>query len=147
MVADLAGRRDHSIVSKALTALLRLEHRGARGSEANTGDGAGILIQVPDEFFRAVVDFELPGDGAYAVGTAFLPVERDRADEAIARIDAIAAEEGLRVLGWRDLPTDPEKADLGPSALAAMPAFKQLFVAGNGDESGIGLERLAFCLR
>lgn len=70
LVADLAGRRDHGIVRKALTALLRLEHRGARGSEHNTGDGAGILIQVPDELFRAVVDFELPAAGAYAVGTA-----------------------------------------------------------------------------
>jgi glutamate synthase (NADPH/NADH) large chain len=67
MVADLAGRRDHSIVRKAITALLRLEHRGARGAEENTGDGAGILIQVPDAFFRAVVDFELPPEGSYAV--------------------------------------------------------------------------------
>ncbi|WP_250556582.1 glutamate synthase large subunit [Pseudonocardia lacus] len=147
MVADLAGRRDHGIVSKALTALLRLEHRGARGSEANTGDGAGILIQVPDEFFRDVVDFDLPEAGAYAVGTAFLPVDRAAADEAVARIDAIAAEEGLRVLGWRELPTDPDKADLGPSALAAMPSFRQLFVAGDGGESGIDLERRTFCLR
>jgi glutamate synthase (NADPH) large chain len=147
MVADLAGRRDHGIVSKALTALLRLEHRGARGSEANTGDGAGILIQVPDEFFRAVVDFDLPENGAYAVGTAFLPVDRERADEAVAKIDALAAEEGLRVLGWRELPTDPEGADLGPSALKAMPSFRQLFVAGQGGETGIELERRAFCLR
>ncbi|MCO1656539.1 glutamate synthase large subunit [Pseudonocardia sp. S2-4] len=147
MVADLAGRRDHGIVSKALTALLRLEHRGARGSEANTGDGAGILIQVPDEFFRAVVDFDLPDAGGYAAGTAFLPLDRAAADDAVARIDAIAAEEGLRVLGWRDLPTDPEEADLGPSALAAMPGFRQLFVAGRAGETGIDLERLAFCLR
>src|SRR3954468_24641235 len=147
MVADLAGRRDHSIVSKALTALLRLEHRGARGAEANTGDGAGILIQVPDEFFRAVVDFELPEVGGYAAGTAFLPVEADRADEAVAEIDRLAAEEGLRVLGWRELPTDPQKADLGPSALAAMPSFRQLFVAGANGETGIDLERRTFCLR
>jgi glutamate synthase (NADPH/NADH) large chain len=147
MVADLAGRRDHSIVRKALTALLRLEHRGARGSEANTGDGAGILIQVPDEFFRAVVDFELPAPGAYAVGTAFLPVEASDADAAVTEIDRLAAEEGLRVLGWRELPVDPDKADIGPTARAAMPSFRQLFVAGAGQETGIELERRTFCLR
>ncbi|MHA6795887.1 glutamate synthase large subunit [Pseudonocardia bannensis] len=150
MVADLAGRRDHGIVQKALTALLRLEHRGARGSEANTGDGAGILIQVPDAFFRDVVDFELPVTGAYAVGTAFLPRDPADADAAVEKINALAAEENLRVLGWRELPTDPEKADLGPTALAAMPSFRQLFVAGiesSSGPTGIELERRTFCLR
>jgi glutamate synthase (NADPH/NADH) large chain len=145
MVADLTGRRDHDIVRRALTALLRLEHRGARGAEANSGDGAGILIQVPDEFFRAVVGFDLPVPGGYAVGTAFLPVAD--ADAAVAEIERLAEEEGLVVLGWRELPTDPDGADLGPTARAAMPAFRQLFVAGRGGETGIALERLAFCLR
>jgi glutamate synthase (NADPH/NADH) large chain len=151
MVADLAGRRDHNIVRKALTALLRMEHRGARGAEANTGDGAGILIQVPDEFLRAVVDFELPPEGAYAVGTAFLPVDAEKADAAVAEINRLAAEEDLRVLGWRELPVDPDAADIGPSARAAMPSFRQLFVAGveEGDTAptGIALERRTYCLR
>ena len=130
MVADLKGRRSHDIVRKAITALLRLEHRGARGAESNTGDGAGILLQVPDEFFRAVVDFELPAAGAYAAGIAFLPTDAAKADAAVAEIGRIADEEGLVVLGWRELPTDPDAADLGPTARAAMPAFRQLFVAG-----------------
>ncbi|HZG92088.1 MAG TPA: glutamate synthase large subunit [Pseudonocardia sp.] len=147
MVADLAGRRDHGIVVRALTALLRLEHRGARGSEPDTGDGAGILIQIPDEFFRAVVDFELPEAGAYAAGTAFLPTDAADADAAVAEIDRLAAEEGLRVLGWRELPTAPQQAGLGPTALAAMPAFRQLFVAGAAGETGLDLERRTFCLR
>jgi glutamate synthase (NADPH) large chain len=151
MVADLTGRRDHGIVRKALTALLRMEHRGARGAESNTGDGAGILIQVPDEFLRAVVDFELPPAGAYAVGTAFLPVDTEKADAAVAEIGRLAAEEGLRVLGWRELPVDPDAADIGPSARAAMPSFRQLFVAGveQGDTAptGVALERRTFCLR
>ncbi|WP_225924600.1 glutamate synthase large subunit [Pseudonocardia abyssalis] len=147
MVADLAGRRDHSIVRKALTALLRLEHRGARGAEANTGDGAGILIQLPDAFFRDVVDFALPAEGAYAVGTAFLPADAAEADAAVAEIDRLTTEEGLTVLGWRELPVDPDGADIGPTARAAMPSFRQLFVAGAHDESGIELERLTFCLR
>ncbi|WP_300009058.1 glutamate synthase large subunit [Pseudonocardia sp.] len=145
MVADLAGRRDHGIVRKALTALLRLEHRGARGAEANTGDGAGILIQVPDAFYREVVEFELPAEGTYAAGIAFLPT--DGTDAAIAEIDRLAADEGLRVLGWRELPVDPDGADIGPSARAAMPVFRQLFVAGAAGEAGIELERLTFCLR
>lgn len=153
MVADLQGRRDHSIVEKALTALLRLEHRGARGAEENTGDGAGILIQVPDAFYREVVDFDLPEAGAYATGIAFLPRDEAKADEAVARINELAAEENLRVLGWRELPTDPEKADLGPTSLAAMPGFRQLFLAGietgivKPPPTGIELERRTFCLR
>ncbi|HZE03008.1 MAG TPA: hypothetical protein VE155_14735, partial [Pseudonocardiaceae bacterium] len=102
-VADLAGRRDHGIVRKALTALLNLEHRGARGGEPDTGDGAGILIQVPDGFFRQVVDFELPQPGQYAVGTAFLP-DDDAAEAALmAAVEDIAVQEGMRVLGWRQL--------------------------------------------
>ncbi|MFP5071530.1 glutamate synthase large subunit [Pseudonocardia nantongensis] len=153
MLADVTGRRDHAIVQKAIEALLRLEHRGARGSEPNTGDGAGILIQVPDEFFREVTDFELPGPGSYAVGIAMLPQDEGEAAAAVARVDELAAEENLTVLGWRELPTDPDAADLGPTALAAMPSFRQLFVAGielttGGDApAGIELERRTFCLR
>ncbi len=111
----------------------------------------GILLQVPDEFFRAVVDFELPPAGAYAAGIAFLPSDRAEADDAVAQIDALVAEEGLRVLGWRELPVDPDAADLGPTSRAAMPSFRQLFVAGveDGPEAptGIALERRTFCLR
>src|SRR5690349_25125373 len=73
MVVDMYGRRSRDIVDKAITALLNLEHRGAQGAEPNTGDGAGILIQTPDEFFREVVDFDLPPVGSYATGMAFLP--------------------------------------------------------------------------
>ncbi|CCH33321.1 Glutamate synthase (NADH), large subunit [Saccharothrix espanaensis DSM 44229] len=138
-VADLAGRRNHAIVSKALVALRNLEHRGARGAEPETGDGAGILIQVPDAFFRAVVDFALPEPGCYAVGTAFLP--HDDA-HVRAEIERIATEEGATVLGWRDLPVDPDH--VGPTAKTTMPAFRQLFLGG---EEGLELERLAFVVR
>ncbi|MCW2632330.1 MAG: hypothetical protein JWR88_1292, partial [Pseudonocardia sp.] len=151
-VADLAGRRDHEIVDKALTALCRLEHRGARGAEANTGDGAGILFQVPDEFYRAVTDFELPDRGCYAVGNAFLPGNADDEDDADARramatIEEIAADEGMRVVGWRELPINPDGADIGSMSRAAMPVMRQLFIAGPDGCSGLPLERAAFCLR
>src|SRR3954468_14068748 len=86
MVADMHGRRSRDIVDKAITALLNMEHRGAQGAEPNTGDGAGILLQVPDEFFRAVVDFELPEAGSYAAGIAFLPTDEEKAESAIAEI-------------------------------------------------------------
>ncbi len=143
-VADLAGRRSHDIVAKALTALRNLEHRGARGAEPDTGDGAGLLIQVPHEFFAGVVDFPLPQAGEYIVGIAFLPVDADARAEAVARAEAIAAEEGATVLGWRDLPVDTEH--VGPTAATAMPVFRQLFLTGDG-LTGLALERLAFCVR
>ncbi|WP_371335793.1 glutamate synthase large subunit [Pseudonocardia sp. Ae706_Ps2] len=155
MLADVTGKRSHAIVQKAIEALLRLEHRGARGAEYNTGDGAGILIQVPDAFYREVTDFDLPAEGAYATGIAMLPRDEAEAAAAIERIDALAAEEDLTVLGWRELPTDPDAADLGSIARNAMPGFRQLFVGGvelTGDApesapAGIDLERRAFCFR
>jgi glutamate synthase (NADPH/NADH) large chain len=145
-VADLTGRRDHKIVEKALTALRNLEHRGARGAEPDEGDGAGILIQVPDAFLREVVDFELPEPGHFAVGTAFIP-DDDTADaEAVAGIERIAGEEGVVVLGWRELPINPA-AGVGGGARAVMPRFRQLFLAGVGNQTGLELERLIYCVR
>ncbi|MFE6854338.1 glutamate synthase central domain-containing protein, partial [Streptomyces sp. NPDC057674] len=143
-VATLTGVASHALVEQALTVLRNLEHRGATGSEPDSGDGAGILLQVPDAFLREVAGFELPEAGAYAVGIAFLP--EDGTDETAAKIEAIAAEEGLNVLGWRDVPVAPEL--LGASARATMPVFRQLFVADSaGDATGIALDRKAFVLR
>ncbi|GHH62130.1 glutamate synthase [Streptosporangium violaceochromogenes] len=145
MVADVAGRRGHDIVVKALTALCNLDHRGAQGSEPDTGDGAGILTQIPDALLRAEAGITLPPPGSYAVGTAFLPRDPAARQAATRTIEEIAGQEGLTVLGWRDVPTDP--ALPGPSARAVMPFFRQLFVSSPGGESGLELDRLAFCLR
>ncbi|MBC9732050.1 glutamate synthase large subunit [Nocardioides sp. zg-578] len=145
-VANLSGEASHEIVRQGVTALLNLDHRGAAGAEANSGDGAGILLQVPDAFLREVVDFELPGRGAYAVGTAFLPGDEEAVAATRRRVEEIAGEEGLDVLGWREVPVDP--SPLGQTALGVMPTFAQLFVAGKGSRlTGLGLERMAFCLR
>src|SRR5688572_21304843 len=105
-VVHMKGERSHDIVRKALQVLINLEHRGACGCEANTGDGAGILIQMPDRFLRKSVDFTLPDAGAYGAGLVFLP--RDASDREAVRgvVERIAAEEGAAVLGWRDVPTN-----------------------------------------
>lgn len=145
MVADVAGRRGHGIVVKALTALCNLDHRGAKGSEPDTGDGAGILTQIPDTFYRASVPFALPAAGSYATGIAFLPFDEQARGVATRLIEEIAAEEGLTVLGWRELPVDRDLP--GPSARAVMPHFAQLFVSSTGGHEGLELDRLAFCLR
>src|SRR3954466_6569531 len=95
MVADMQRRRSRDIVDKAITALLNMEHRGAQGAEPNTGDGAGILLQVPDEFLRAVVDFDLPEPGHYATGIAFLPQSSRDAAAACESVQKIIEAEGL----------------------------------------------------
>ncbi|MFE4642056.1 glutamate synthase large subunit [Streptomyces sp. NPDC056730] len=141
-VATLTGVASHALVEQALTVLRNLEHRGATGSEPDSGDGAGILLQIPDAFLREVAGFDLPETGSYAVGIGFLPA--DDATDAVSRIETIAAEEGLDVLGWREVPVAPEL--LGAAARSTMPAFRQLFVA-DGTSAGIALDRKAFLLR
>ncbi|WP_416967224.1 glutamate synthase large subunit [Streptomyces sp. 4F14] len=141
-VATLTGEASHTLVEQALTVLRNLEHRGATGSEPDSGDGAGILTQVPDAFFREVTGFELPAAGSYAVGIAFLP--EDGTEDAVSRIETIAGEEGLTVLGWREVPVAPGL--LGATARSTMPAFREVFVA-DGESEGIVLDRKAFALR
>ena len=127
VIATLRGTPGHDIVDAALTALRNLEHRGAVGADEGTGDGAGILTQIPDEFFRAVTAFTLPEAGSYAVGTAFLPTEEREQETAKAGVEAIAESEGLQVLGWRDVPV---AADIvGAMSRACMPHFVQVFLA------------------
>src|SRR5690606_33621909 len=99
-VATLTGIPSHAIVEQGLEALRNLDHRGATGADAAAGDGAGILIQVPDGYLREVCNFDLPVAGEYAVGTAFLPVDDEDAGKARAAIERIAGEERLRVVGW-----------------------------------------------
>ncbi|MDE3087674.1 MAG: glutamate synthase subunit alpha, partial [Acidobacteriota bacterium] len=152
LVADLHGRRSHEMVERALTALEHLDHRGARGAEPSSGDGAGILLQVPDRFLRAHVGVELPDPGAYAVGLVFLPAGPDEAAKARRQVEDLAGQEGLVVAAWREVPVVPD--ELGESCLRAMPAIWQVFVhpptAPRGEDGGtdaLAVDRLAFCLR
>ena len=134
MVATLNKIQSHEIVSKALTALRNLEHRGASGAEPDSGDGAGILIQVPDKFYRSVVSFELPKVGSYATGIFFVQKNNPLNNE---KINQIAAEEGLSIIGWRDMPIN--SSSIGKTALLVMPDFKQVFFTGLNDETDIVL--------
>lgn len=145
-VATLRGTPGRDIVDAGLTALLNLDHRGAVGAEEDSGDGAGILTQIPDAFLRDVVDAELPPAGFYAIGMAFLPVDETEQRLAVAALESIAAEEKLDVLAWREVVVT---ADLvGPTARASMPVFRQLVVADPSRElSGIDLDRRAYRLR
>ncbi|HEX4081319.1 MAG TPA: glutamate synthase large subunit [Acidimicrobiales bacterium] len=164
MVADLHGRKSHRIVEQGLTVLERLDHRGASGAEVATGDGSGILIQVPHRLLVDVAGFGLPDPGDYATGLAFLPRDTDDAAKARTQVEAIAHEEGLAVLGWRELPVDA--TTIGATAKRAQPRIEQLFVAraaggraaggraagqertiGGAADDGLALERLAFVVR
>ena len=146
MVADLWGRPSHRIVEQALGVLEALAHRGASGAEVDSGDGSGILLQVPHRLLAEVVDFDLPGPGRYATGLVFLPTDADDAAKGRAQLAALAAEEGLGVLGWREVPIDD--SSLGETARRARPRIEQVFVAPpEGGPEGIVLDRLAFVLR
>ena len=146
MVVDMHGRRSRDIVDHAINALLNLEHRGAAGAEPHSGDGAGIMIQVPDRFLRAVCGeqcgFDLPAEGSYATGIAFLPQSSRDAALACDALEKIIEAEGLSLIGWRDVPTDD--SSLGALARDAMPTFRQLFIGG---ASGVELERKAYVVR
>ncbi|GAA1399274.1 glutamate synthase large subunit [Catellatospora coxensis] len=152
-VADVHGRRSHNVVARGLSALCRLDHRGARGAETTTGDGAGILIQVPDAFLREAVDFPLPPAGQYVTGLVFLPVNGADEARALTVLEKYALVEGAQILGWRDVPVDAE--GLGATADAARPRIRQVFLSAHSISGprygeplgGLELERVAYCVR
>ena len=130
-VACLNGGASHETIDRAITVLENLEHRGAAGADARTGDGAGILFQMPDEFLRQTVRAELPEPGRYGVGVCFLPHD-DRERERLERLLTETVEaEGQRVIGWRDVPVDEDH--VGTTANACRPVIRQLFVAASDD--------------
>jgi glutamate synthase (NADPH) large chain len=144
-VADLTGERRHQTVTDALTVLRNLDHRGAKGADPDSGDGAGIITQMPDALLRARCGFELPPAGSYAAGLAFLPVDPGEAAPQMAAVQRLASAEGLTVLGWRDVPHKPDLC--GAGARAVLPRLAQLFVSGLHGECGLDLDRMAYCLR
>lgn len=143
-IADLHGRKSHRIVDLAMGGLANMQHRGATNAEPNTGDGAGILIQVPDKFCRTLIE-GLPEAGKYATGIAFLPADDAERATVKAEVGRIVASEGLLVHGWTELNTNPE--GLGDEALAAMPIFEQLFVTSPAGLGGLELDRELYIAR
>jgi glutamate synthase (ferredoxin) len=150
-VVDMKGRKSHAIIQQAIQVLVNLKHRGACGCETNTGDGAGILLQVPDAFLRAEcarLDIGLPAPGAYGVGLVFLPTDAHDRRQCEALFEQVVREEGQAVLGWRDVPTD--NALLGPTAKAGEPVIRQAFVGRQGpavEGDNLAFERKLYVIR
>ncbi|MCD6460042.1 glutamate synthase large subunit [bacterium] len=146
-VANIKGEKSHDIVEKGLNILLNLVHRGAIGGDDKTGDGAGILLQLPDEFFQSEctgLKISLPKSGEYAVGMVFLPQDTEKKSKMEAVIEKIVNENGKTFLGWRDVPFNSDC--LGEIALRVMPVIKQFFVHANGAHSD-DFERKLYVIR
>jgi glutamate synthase (ferredoxin) len=148
-VVDVKGRRSRLIVEQAIQVLLNLEHRGACGSEKNTGDGAGILLQIPHVFFTRECEkrkFKLPRAGGYAVGMVFLPRDSASRRECERLFEKIVKEEGQRVLGWRTVPTND--AEIGPTARTSRPVIRQIFIARDENiADALDFERKLYIIR
>ncbi len=147
-IVNLDGSKTHDVIKKGIEILINLTHRGACGCDPETGDGAGILIQIPHELFArecGKLGFSLPDPGQYGVGMVFLPVETPQMLECQGIIESVATDEGLTVLGWRDTPTDGNA--IGRNARAAQPYIQQVFVRAAAGMTQDELERKLFIVR
>ena len=152
-VAHIKGERSHQIVRDAYTVLLNMDHRGACGCEANTGDGAGILTALPHDFLRKVakaeLGVELPAAGMYAAGIVFLPKQEGERTKCKKIVEQTIAEQGQKLIGWRKVPQEPDKADIGPTAKACEPYMEMLLIgaAGSAAAGGDAFERQVYIIR
>ncbi|HEX2950857.1 MAG TPA: glutamate synthase subunit alpha, partial [Armatimonadota bacterium] len=146
-VVNIKGNKAHSIVHQALTVLVNLDHRGARGSEQNTGDGAGILLQIPHSFFEKVcTGFTLPAPGEYGVGMLFLSPDPEQRKHCEELFEEIVTNEGQTILGWRTVPTD--NSSLGETAKASEPFFRQVFIGRSAAiKDDLAFERKLYVIR
>ncbi len=148
-VADIKNRKSHAIIQQGLQILANLRHRGAAGADVLAGDGAGILIQLPDKLMReeaAALGIDLPAAGSYAAGTVFFPRDEEARAKAIGAFERVVPEEGQRLLGWRDVPTD--NSVLGYSVKPIEPVIRQVFIAMGGNcADADAFERKLFVIR
>ncbi|WP_298324191.1 glutamate synthase large subunit [uncultured Dokdonia sp.] len=131
-ICSLKGIKSNDIIHKALEILEKLEHRGAVSADGRTGDGAGILIDIPHDYFQASCDFELPQEGSYAVSNVFLPRKQNQRDYCISVFEKNLTDQGIHIIGWRDVPVD--KSILGEIAQVSEPFVKQIFVSYDGGD-------------
>ena len=150
-VAHIKGQAKREIISDAATILENMDHRGARGVEHNTGDGAGILTGLPDAFLRRValkdINQKLPASGKYAVGIVFLPLDNIAKRHCMNKVEQICNTEKQKIIGWRNLPTKPQEANLGLTAIESMPQMMQLFIASKDDIDQEEFERRLYLIR
>ena len=150
-VAHIKGERNHQIVLDAYDILLAMDHRGACGCESNTGDGAGIMTALPHEFLARVakdeLGVELPEAGKFGAGIVFLPTDEQERAKCKETVERIIQEQGQTLVGWRTVPVDPEGADVGPTALSAMPHIEQLIIAAGEGLEGDAFERKLYMIR
>ena len=144
-VLNMNGKREHEIVAKGVEVLCNLLHRGATGADVNTGDGAGLLVQIPDNFFKKSLKLNLPELGHYAVGMLFLPQNEKKRRDVMALIEKIAKEEDFEILASRDVPV--KASAVGDSARSEMPFIAQIFLQSKKDLAGESLERALLVLR
>jgi glutamate synthase (NADPH/NADH) large chain len=147
-VANIRGKRSHDIIRKGIEVLINLTHRGASGCDPETGDGAGVLIQLPHKFFAreaAKLGFTVPGPGEYGIGMCFLPVEKHERLQCEAILERVVREEGLSVLGWRDTPVDD--AAIGRVARASRPYIEQLYIGRPPEMTEDAFERKLYVVR
>ena len=150
LIANIKGIPSRQIMDDAFLVNSKMDHRGGCGFEENTGDGAGILLALPDSFFRSEankIGIDLPETGLYAVGNVFLPVDTNERDFCIRETESIISKENQQCLGWRDVPVDPEGADVGPAARGAQPAIKQLFIKSQEGISKDEFDRKLYIIR
>ena len=150
LVANIKGVPSRKIMDDAFNVNSKMDHRGGCGFEENTGDGAGILVALPDKFFRAEakkLGIKLPNFGSYAVGNIFLPVDEEQKQLCIKITESVIYDEGQECLGWRDVPVDADKADVGPASRKAQPTIKQIFIKSGADIEQDEFDRKLYLIR
>jgi len=150
LVANIKGVPSRKIMDDAFNVNSKMDHRGGCGFEENTGDGAGILVALPDKFFRAEakkLGIKLPNFGSYAVGNIFLPVDEEQKQLCIKITESVIYDEGQECLGWRDVPVDADKADVGPASRKAQPTIKQIFIKSGADIEQDEFNRKLYLIR
>ncbi|QDP40324.1 glutamate synthase large subunit [Radiobacillus deserti] len=146
LYAHLKGHATHDIVKQGLNMLCQLDHRGGQGSDPNTGDGAGLMVQIPDQYFRKVCDgFHLPEKGRYGVGMVFFSQNKQEREEIVEQVNALIKEEGQELLGWRDVPTDVRK--VGINAQETCPVVKQVFIGAQEELDDLAFQRKLYVIR